>query len=68
MVTRTAGCNMVISRWVGVVNRGKVLTFFRKELGSPKRAKESRIMVKVRLERRGMFIASLAEASVSRYL
>ena len=23
--------------WVGVVNRGKILNFFRKELGSPKK-------------------------------
>ena len=37
MVTRTAGCNMVISRWVWSTV-GKFQTFFRNELGCRKKA------------------------------
>ena len=37
MVTRTAGCNMVISGWVRSAV-GKFQTFFRNELGRRKKA------------------------------
>ena len=36
MVTRTAGCKMIISGWVYSIVR-KFLTFFIKELGRPKK-------------------------------